>query len=81
MTLTKDEVISLAREFACARPAAAEFLASLDQVKPRYTPRLAGRNVRNADDPADGYVTREEARAAAVRYREDCRKWLLGQKP
>ncbi|MGA0595656.1 hypothetical protein [Enterovirga sp. CN4-39] len=40
---------------------------------PRYLPKLAGECVRNSDDPQDGFATKEEAMAAARRYRESCR--------
>ena len=74
-TLTPEKQMLLAR-FSTARPEVRRFLPDLAAGMERFFPALAGRLVRNADDPRDGYATAVEARAAARRYREGAKVFL-----
>jgi len=70
--------IALCRRFAKAR-ASHEVLYTgndLATARRRYFPKLAGRLVRNASDPKDGFETIQEALDAAARYRKKCRDFL-----
>lgn len=76
MTDHDQTTVDLARSFARGRAGARSVYLSSAFDRVCWLPRLAGRNVRNADDPDDGYSTEAEAVAAAKRYRENCRRWL-----
>jgi hypothetical protein len=47
------------------------------KFRPCWFPKLAQQFVRNADDPKTGYNSRDDALAAARRYRTACRE-LIG---
>lgn len=72
------EIAVLCREFLKARPSAAVRCIgpTLEEAADAWLPRLKGEFVRNPDDPAAGYETRQDAVAAARRWRESCRRWL-----
>jgi hypothetical protein len=72
-------VIDLARYFARGRPSARLYYPTAILDRKRWVPRLAGRDVHNVDDPAVGFDTKAEAAAAAIRYRDNCRRWLRDQ--
>lgn len=40
----------------------------------RYYPRVAGRNVRPRGMAKDGYLTRDQAIAGGIAFREECRE-------
>lgn len=75
--MTDDKKL-LCERFAKGRPSSRRLLVGekLADAQHRHFPALAGRLVRNADDPENGYPSPESARAAAVRYRESCREAL-----
>lgn len=72
------EIADLCRSFIKARPSAAvrHLGPTLEKATDAWLPRLNGEFVRNPDDPAMGYETRQDAVAAARRWRESCRRWL-----
>ncbi len=76
-SMTEDKV-QLCQKFAAGRPTSRALMVgpTLAEAQTRHFPALAGRLVRNVDDPQDGYPDASSARAAAGRYRESCRDAL-----
>ena len=80
MTVIPADKIELAKRFAAGRIGAVQRNRGPETCfQPCWHPRVAGRNVRNADTPGDGYNTRDEAIEAAKRYRASCRNALAAQ--
>ena len=66
--------------FADSRASAAMLCAGPDtHFRGRWFPKLARQFVQNADDPAEGFVTREEATEAARKFRQSCLEFLNGE--
>lgn len=69
-----------ARKFIAARASAGVLCQGPEtNFHPGWFPRLARQFISNADDPPFGYSTREEAMAAACRYRAYCREIVNGR--
>lgn len=78
--MTPKKKRNLARVFAKASiSAGVRRLGPETNFAPRWYPRLAGRWVRNSDDPPNGFETRKAGCAAAERYRDSCRRALNTQ--
>lgn len=72
-TDTDPDILIRARIFAASRVSAAVLCSGPEtRFREGWFPRLARQFVRNADDPPLGYATRDEAVAAARRYRSAC---------
>ena len=68
---------ALLRKFATGKISAVQFNLSPERgFEPRWRPRINGKGVRNADDPDEGFMTRNEAKSAAARFKEHCRIYL-----
>jgi hypothetical protein len=71
-------LIPLCRKFANGYVKAGSLLIGPEMwtAQRRYFPKIAGRFVRNSDDPNDGFATPEEAILAGRRYRAGCRAYF-----
>ena len=79
-TVSNGDALIRASIFIASRAGAAVLCQGPETgFKPGWFPRLAQQFVRNADDPMHGYATREEALAAARRYRQSCVEFCNGR--
>ena len=77
MKLSKEAIVARAKVLAKGHVTAEEFCHGPETgFEPFWLPRLCGGNVRNSDDPEEGFETRDAAVAAGKKYRDGCREFV-----